>query len=59
MNESQNIKNMTIEYKNDIDSTNRIIDFIIDFLLESNLLLGEGVDRKDYRKDFGGGLRNE
>ncbi|KZL93599.1 hypothetical protein [Clostridium magnum] len=55
MNESQNISNVTIEYKNDIDSTNRIIDFIIDFLLESNLPLGEDIDTRACRK----GLKNE
>jgi hypothetical protein len=52
---------ISIEYKNDENATNKLIDFIIDFLLENNVLSGENIDqnRKDVseqkKPDYSGG----
>lgn len=43
---------ITIEYKNNEEAAYKIIDFIINLLLENNLSVGESSDSgKDYRRD--------
>jgi hypothetical protein len=37
----QKITNITIEYKNDVNKTNNLIEFLIDLLLDNNELAGE------------------
>lgn len=52
MNNDYGIAEVKIEYENNAEATNKLISFIIDYLLENNCALGENHEREDIRRGY-------
>jgi hypothetical protein len=50
MQDLTNINEMNIEYRNDQNSANKLISFIIDFLLESNATSEGNIGTREYKE---------